>query len=92
MNEPREPLQGQSATWNRVEVAAPAGYSFGIILDSNGTLSLSVKPPDGDWPKGNEPMAGINTIAEGCTRYVVFNEECGQPGIFTGTNADTDSV
>ena len=63
--------------WNQLEIMAPVGYTFGIVMDSMGLLAIAVKPPNGEWPKGYEPVEGINTIKEGDICYSVLNDERG---------------
>lgn len=87
---PEQQLQGEVAVglnphyrppimrWNRVELVAEPGHSFGIRHDEGGVLTILVKPPGKDWPFGMEPTAGgVNTIDEGARSYEVWNDERG---------------
>ena len=63
--------------WHRVEVIAPVGTQFGIIMDEHGTLTIAMRPNVGeDWPHGAIPEIGT-TILEGHQAYQVLSDERG---------------
>lgn len=60
--------------WNDVAVIAPVGYSMGVVEDKDGKLVLVIKPVGSEWAHGIMPKGGINTIADGCTRFRIVQD------------------
>ena len=63
------------ACWHKVKVLAAVGTECGIIKNENGELVLTFRKSGEDWPHNIVPTCGEMTIQEGCTSYVVKNEE-----------------
>jgi hypothetical protein len=59
--------------WHRVEIIAPEGYSFGVVMDGSGCLGIAIKAPGGEW-SSDLHRDGENTIAPGHKAYVVRND------------------
>lgn len=78
MGEPNPHYKPSIMQWNNITIALPEGWEAGVIGEHTGAITLTVRPPGGEWPHGIAPMKGsTNTIGEGSRYFEVYNDERG---------------